>query len=97
MLCTVSALTQSSLWLLNFALDSMVLPCPLNVAVAVAVGERLGGETVPGAAQLLSPPWKLVLGSCVGSWEGGRGKGSGGGGDSGVPGPDPFPLHGGTF
>jgi len=84
--CTVSALTQSSLWLLNFALDSIVLPCPLNGAVAV--DERRGGETVPGAARLLSPWGKLVLGRLcleLGGTQRGRGVAGAGAGTLGCP------------
>lgn len=80
-LCTVSALTQSSLWLLNFALDSMVLPCPRMWPWpwpwpwVSGWGERPSREP-PGCSLLRGSSF---WGGCVGRWEGGRGEGSGGG------------------
>lgn len=94
--CTVSALTQSSLWLLNFALDSIVLPCPLNVAVAV--DERPVGRDRPGSRPAAVSSGEARSGAVVfGAGRDAEGEGRGGGGDSGVPGPDLFPLNGRTF
>lgn len=98
--CTVSALTQSSLWLLHFAFELIVLPCPIppmqpwlwpwswvsgRSPSAGHPGASPGARTAVGAPSPL-----VVLGAGRGWWGWGQPLGCSGFGG----GPDPFPFNG---